>query len=119
MGRNIAYISMLFILAFTGCVTTTMLNRAYEPNYTSDIEVFVTQKPDRPYIEIAEITSATRSPFNRAKINMDNLIEKAKELGANAIIMTGPAGKAEGTEYGRKAIAIRWKDKVGGNKNDK
>lgn len=64
---------------------------SYSP--TESLEIYKTNKPERPYIEIAQIeTDASRSNA------MELLIAKAKKLGGDAIIMVG--------QENRGAIAI-------------
>lgn len=83
----------------------------------ANIEVFSTSVPERPYIEIGEITARNRNQ----QINLDQIIAEARKMGADAVILKGSVGfstaivpvgnMAVGVskEYGQKAVAIKWK----------
>jgi hypothetical protein len=86
-------------------------------NMNADIEVYRTQRPDRPYVEIGQITCGdTDDGWNIRQIQ-----EKAREIGADGVIIVGrseaygvgvPIGNMEivtSEEYGITAIAIRYK----------
>lgn len=66
--------------------TKNYTDNTYSP--TETVKIYRTNKPERPYIEIAQIeTDASR------KNAMELLIAKAKELGGDAIIITGEENK--------------------------
>ena len=83
---------------------------------TQNVEVFRTQRPTRAYIELAELQVDDR---NRKPT--EALVQKAREIGADAIIMTGQGGNRQvfvpmgGMMIGRRltstsAIAIKYKE---------
>jgi hypothetical protein len=114
---------LLLAVIFAGCAsvpTVQMLNQSFPPKSENDtVEVFKNKRPERPYIEIAEITYE--------KNDIPTIVAQAKELGADAIIITGSAGvgtrptmlaildqedfhqSVKTQEYGIKAIAIKYK----------
>jgi hypothetical protein len=53
------------------------------------IDVYRTTKPDKEYIEIAEISCSDTSD----KWNMDQILIKAREIGADGIIIMGKSGE--------------------------
>lgn len=80
---------------------------------TTHVDVYTTNKPTQNYYELAELTSNSSDKA----WNMEHIIDKAKELGADAVIVTGSVGVVGGyngysvatEEYGIKAIAIKYK----------
>jgi len=96
-----------------------MLNQSFSPKSENEtIEIFKNNRPNRQYIEIAEITYE--------KNDLNAIVSKAKELGADAVIITGAAGveahstlmtvldpedfhSSKAQEYGLKAVAIKYK----------
>lgn len=82
------------------------------------IQIFSAAMPDRPFIEIAEISCSASSD----KYNMKHILIKARQIGADALILKGntgssavafPVGKvavAGSSGYGLRFTAIRWKD---------
>ncbi len=107
---NIVVLLILTAL-FYGCTATTVMYRepftAKPP--TEQIEVYRMQQPSRSYIEIGEIS------FDQgysAQNDLDTVIRKAREIGADAIIVTGGSRmKFHGTSAhadGVKAIAIKY-----------
>jgi ABC-type branched-subunit amino acid transport system substrate-binding protein len=97
-------------------VSVTLMNNQIFPP-TEFIQVFKTARPDESYIEIAELTI---KDSNGSK-SMNRIIAKAKELGADGVIIIGSAGESGGAvpigniiymesgSYGIKAIAIKYK----------
>jgi hypothetical protein len=85
---------------------------------TAYVQVFSTTLPAQPYIEIAEITCDDTSN----NWNMKQILIKAREIGADAIVLKGgmgawgvsvPSGNgavALSEGYGLRAVAIRWKE---------
>jgi hypothetical protein len=83
----------------------------------SQIDVYRTTKPTKDYIEIAEISCGDTND----NWNMEQIMIKAREIGADGLIIVGkggseaigvPIGKnvyAVSSEYGLKAIAIKYK----------
>lgn len=81
------------------------------------VDVYNTSRPDREYVEIARISCGDTDD----SWNMKQILTKAREIGADAIIITGRSGSygvgvpigntafvtAEG--YGMTAVAIKYK----------
>ncbi len=88
-----------------------------EKEKDANIDVYRTTKPDKEYIEIAEISCGDTSK----KWNMKQILNKAREIGADGIIIIGKSGTmavaipidksvyAVSEGYGLKAIAIKYK----------
>jgi|SRR5207247_7077778 len=118
---------LLLAGAVAGCASTgflmarpkvTLFGPAYPPkDSTATIEVFQSQKPDRPYQEIARIEVGDTDD----NWSMKQILIKAREIGADAVIIVGRSGVygvgapvgsavyAASEEYGMVAIAIRFK----------
>lgn len=73
----------ILLLLAAGCTPVTVMryNKVYPP--TSSVEVFRTARPERPYTEIAELEVRSH------KKAIESLVKKARELGADAIIVMG------------------------------
>lgn len=94
------HLTVFFILIFfmVGCAPTTptvyvmrYTNEVYPP--TANVEVLRTNPPDRQYVELGEIE------INSKQDNaVQYLVQKAKEMGADAIILMG--------EKNRGAVAV-------------
>ncbi len=96
----------------------TMINEAYpSKDENANIEVYITNTPSDPYIEIAQITcDDTEDDWCLKQIKI-----KAREIGADGIIILGrsasggvgvPIGNmyyVSSEEYGMKAIAFKYK----------
>ena len=110
---------LLLLISFTffiSCSSVDFLRyteQTFEP--TQEFQVFQTNPPDKDYTELGLLSTET------GKKAIINLKKKAKEIGANAIIIIGE--KNEGTvampmgnmAYGipikkLEAVAIRYKD---------
>ena len=109
------------VFAMIGCasVKVAMMNQSFPPKSNDEhIQVFNTTRPEKPYIEIAELTANN----SNNSWNINHLVAKAREIGADAVIIIGGVGSiASGgiagnigtsvsTDYGIKAIAIKYKD---------
>ena len=130
-GRSIAlgalFAGVVIISSVSGCASTGFLMAKpevvlYGPPLpakptNAPIEVFESQKPTRPYQEIAKIeVGDTDDNWSMAQI-----LKKAREIGADGVLITGrsghygvgvPAGSAvyAATEaYGLVAIAFKYK----------
>lgn len=98
----------------TNCMSVTMLSKSY-PSKDEDahIEVFVTNKPTSEYVEIAIIKHDSEWSD---KSTLNNIKSKARELGADAVIITERAGSSGGMTFvsteksGFVAVAIKYKD---------
>src|SRR5690606_30556539 len=117
----------VFLLLFAGCASTGFLmakpqvnlfGQTYPPkDDEATIDVFMTSKPTQEFIEIAQITVKDTSD----KWSLDQIKKKARELGADGVIIIGKAGSygvgipmglttyVENEEYGMTAIAIKYK----------
>lgn len=85
---------------------------------TAAVEVFQSRLPDRPYTEIARIEVGDTDD----KWSMRQILLKAREIGADAVIITGRVGSyatavpvgqrsmAVAESYGMTAIAIRFRN---------
>ncbi len=112
--RNLLCILILFVtLTLSSCASVTMLSSAY-PTKPADapIEVFVTKKPSKEYVEIAIIGFG--NGHDEAIINAIKV--EARKVGADAIIIMGRAGSLSsghttGNEAsGLTAVAIKYKE---------
>ena len=121
------FMLLFAITTFLGCSSTGFLMAKpkvtpYGQKYNAKrlhekIDVYNTSKPDREYIEIAQITCGDTDD----SWNMKQILMKAREIGADAIIITGKSGSyglgvpvgnmafgaTEG--YGITAIVIKYK----------
>jgi hypothetical protein len=123
-------ISMCFLLSlllFSGCASTgflmakpkvTLFGEKY-PSKEDDtkMDVYFTNKPQKHYIEFAKITCKDTND----KWSLEQVTKKAREIGADGIIIIGKAGSSgvgmpmgnltyvESKEYGIVAIAIKYK----------
>ncbi len=89
--RNLWLVLVLSALA-GGCaygVKTAMFRAPYPP--TAAVDVYREKGPDRPYVEIAQI--GTLGEGNA----LGRVVEKAKEVGADAVIILPPW--YAGTDY--------------------
>ncbi len=83
------YLLLCFIVV--GCTTTARVSpygtETYQPKPALSVEVFRTNKPTRPYIEIGEVAVRVKRS-NEDKV-VEMLREKAGELGADGLILIG------------------------------
>lgn len=102
-----------------GKAQSTLINDSYPPkSFDAEIDVYVSNKPEQKYIEIAMISCLDTNDDWCLK----ELKRKARELGADAIIILGKAGKENvgipvgnmfyfvDEQYGLKGVAIKYKD---------
>jgi hypothetical protein len=96
----------------------TLFGDSYPPkNEDAKIDVFMTNKPTQEYVEFAQITCRDTND----KWSLEQITKKAREIGADGIIIIGKAG-ASGVgipmgnlayvvseEYGMNAVAIKYK----------
>lgn len=83
--------SLLVISTLFGCAVVKVVpfGPIYPPkNANANIDIYQTKQPDKKYIEIARI----EAPAADDNWNMKHLLLKAKELGADGIIITGRVG---------------------------
>jgi hypothetical protein len=87
-----------------GCTHVTMYREPFPSKLESaNIDIYKTQKPTNEYIEIGEISAN----------NINSAIAKAREIGADAIIITGYKNIIydDGVErqHGIRGVAIKYK----------
>jgi hypothetical protein len=126
--KRIGLIFFILISAFlfTKCASTgflmakakvTLLGDTYPPkDAEAKIDVFITKKPIQEYIEFAQITCKDTND----KWSLEQITKKAREIGADGIIIIGKAGSSGvgipigystyvvSEEYGMTAIAIKY-----------
>ncbi len=125
MKKLMPIIFLIFLIS--GCQSTgflmakakvTMINEPYPAkDENSNIEVYITNVPSDPYIELAQITcDDTEDDWCLKQIKI-----KAREIGADGIIIIGKSSSAglgipignmyyvSSEEYGMKAIAFKYK----------
>jgi hypothetical protein len=118
---------LISLLLLAGCASTgflmakpkvTLLGETYPPkDEGAKIDVFMTNKPAQEYIEFAQITCKDTND----NWSLEQITKKAREIGADAIIIVGKAGSAGvgipmgystyvvSEAYGLTAIAIKYK----------
>jgi hypothetical protein len=118
---------LLSLMFFSGCASTGFLMAKPKVTYfgekypakeeTSKIDVYFTNKPTQQYIEFAKITCKDTND----KWSLEQVTKKAREIGADGIIMIGKAGSSGvgmpmgnttyvvSEDYGMFAIAIKYK----------
>lgn len=129
MTKKIGFLILLIasVLLFSRCASTgflmakakvTLFNDSY-PAKSEDakIDVYMTNRPTQEYLEFAQITCGDTND----KWSLEQIIIKAREIGADGIIIIGKAGSSGvgipmGTstyvvseEYGMTAVAIKYK----------
>ena len=96
----------------------TLFGDSYPPkSEDAKIDVYMTNKPTQEYVEFAQITCGDTND----KWSLEQITKKAREIGADGIIIIGKAG-ASGVgipmgnlayvvseEYGMNAVAIKYK----------
>lgn len=112
--KKLIFVSLC--LCFIGCTTSMTMYRDPFPvkDDNAEIDIYHSQPPTTNYVEIAEIKV---DAIGSASKNIPLLKREARKIGADAIIIMGPAGYiSTGTgaintsEHGLKAIAIKYKD---------
>jgi uncharacterized protein YbjQ (UPF0145 family) len=114
--RLFQIIVVFMIFCFLGCATQPKVPQAQVMRYTNEIfqptskcEVFHTKQIGRDYIEIGEVSVRLNKSTEENAIAYLN--EKAKELGANAIIIIGERTRgAVAMPVGNMSVAIPIKD---------
>lgn len=105
---------LLFIVSslfFTSCSSTgflmakpkvLMYGQAYSAKEAdAQIDIYTFVVPNKEYVEIAQITCEDSND----EWNLKQILIKAREIGANGIIIVGK-------EYGIKAVAIKYKENI-------
>ena len=96
----------------------TLFGETYPPKEAGAmIDVFITNKPTQEYSEFAQITCRASND----KWNIEQITKRAREIGADAIIIIGKAGSSGvgipmgystyvvSQEYGMTAVALKYK----------
>jgi len=118
---------LILISVISGCASTGFLMAKANiilfgdsyPSKSEDakIDVYMTNKPTQEYVAFAQITCGDTND----KWNLEQITKKAREIGADGIIIMGKAGTLDvgipiGTlnyvvteEYGMTAVAIKYK----------
>lgn len=128
MRRYILIIYLLVsALIISGCASTgflmakakvTLLGESY-PAKSEDakIDVYMTNKPTQEYVEFAQITCGDTND----KWSLEQITKKAREIGADGIIIIGKAGTSGvgvpignstyivSEDYGMTTVAIKYK----------
>lgn len=100
------------LIMLCGCATpqVAMYTSPYPAKSTdAEIDIYKSKIPSREYIEIGEI-SYWSSWTNDSNDNLEQLKSKARDIGADGIIVSGPSGYDGGRERGLKGIAIKYKE---------
>lgn len=129
MIKKIGFLILLITsaLLFSKCASTGFLMAKAKVTLFSDsypaksedakIDVYMTNKPKQEYVVFAQITCGDTND----KWSLEQLTKKAREIGADGIIIIGKAGSSGvgvpmGTstyvvseEYGMTAVAIKYK----------
>ncbi len=127
--KKLGFVILLIVsgLLFSRCASTgflmakaevTLFGDSYpQKNEDAKVDVYITNKPTQEYIEFAQITCGDTND----KWSLEQIIKKAREIGADGIIIIGKAGSSGvgipmGTstyvvseEYGMTAVAIKYK----------
>jgi type IV pilus biogenesis protein CpaD/CtpE len=113
MKKNFVLFNMLLLLS--GCSTTqpTVMkytSEAFQP--TQHIEIFHIKPPARDYIEIGEVSIRLKKSTQENAVAL--LSEKAKELGADALVIIGERSKgAVAMPVGSLAVAVPLRELYG------
>ena len=124
--RFIIYL-LVSALIMSGCATTgflmakakvSLLGESYPAkSEEAKIDVYITNKPTQEYVEFAQITCGDTID----KWSLEQISKKAREIGADGIILIGKTGTSGvgvpignltyivSEEYGMTAIAIKYK----------
>ena len=110
---------VIFLSACMSKAVVVLYGQTYPAKIDSvQIDVYRSIKPSKAYLEVGEISCRDTNKewaLNQLKI-------KAREIGADGLIIIGPGGKSSGgyivgntvvtsnDSYGYNAIAIRYKD---------
>jgi len=109
------------LLLISGCASTvTLFGNAYpQKDEEATIDVYITKKPTHDYIEFAKIVCK----LSNDKMCINQILKKAREIGADGVIIIGKAGissdvvqigkystNVNNEEYGMTVIAIKYKE---------
>lgn len=112
---------IVLMMMFSSCATPKVIlfGEAYPPkSLEATIDVYSTNKPSVNYKEIGQITCGDE--ISSESSNMKQILKKAREIGADGIILIGKAGTSSigmpvgsftyytSESYGIRAIAIKY-----------
>lgn len=112
---------IVLMMMFSSCATPKVIlfGEAYPPkSLDATIDVYSTNKPSVNYKEIGQITCGDE--ISSESSNMKQILKKAREIGADGIILIGKAGTSSigmpvgsftyytSESYGIRAIAIKY-----------
>lgn len=112
---------IILMMMFSSCATPKVIlfGEAYPPkSLDATIDVYSTNKPSVNYKEIGQITCGDE--ISSESSNMKQILKKAREIGADGIILIGKAGTSSigmpvgsftyytSESYGIRAIAIKY-----------
>jgi hypothetical protein len=113
--RNLLLTIALVVLSFgvLACAHVNYVGRSFEP--TTDVDVYLsTEEIEREYVVIGHAIGTGQTFVSNDKIG-SKLIEKARSIGADAILITGvgkdnvPAGDGSVTEKQIQASFLKYK----------
>jgi len=102
MHRRLAFVAVLaagLACASSKFVKTNPPPRALSPRAVTEVAVFTTTQPDRPYVEVGIVTviGTSNPPPHRSQLIEDVRVEAAKQGCDGLILAGGSAIVAEGT----------------------
>lgn len=110
---------LIILLSSCTSAKVTLFGEAYPPkSLDATIDVYSTNKPSVNYKEIGQITCGDE--ISSESSNMKQILKKAREIGADGIILIGKAGTSSigmpvgsftyysSESYGIRAIAIKY-----------
>jgi hypothetical protein len=103
------------LLIVCGCAQVNVTKTAkgyFDPTNPDEIEILVTIPRERPYIELATVTTRNWSTSDTAKMH-NSLRAKCAPLGANAVIL-GSSGIDYNGYFWASGVAIRYSDSAKG-----
>lgn len=106
MKRFLAVVLLSVLTACQSVDITKTGKGVYQSTNAADIEILAT-RPDRPYEELATVTTTGHSPGAEAQLH-NTLRDKTAPLGANAVVILSTGIDANGRMWSR-GVAIRWK----------
>jgi len=110
--QRLCLLGVLFmLLMMCGCasVNVTKTSKGYfDPTVPDEIEILVTVPQQRPFIELATVTTQRWKTQETAKMH-NSLRAKCAPLGANAVIL-GSSGIDYNGYFWASGVAIRYKD---------
>ena len=101
-------VCVLFIACGCATINVTKTGKGYfDPTSPDDVEILILP-PQRPYIELATVTTQKWDTMSTAKMH-NSLRSKCAPIGADAIILTSSGFDTNG-EFWTSGVAIKYKD---------